>query len=78
MSFFLSQPSISTAETTEGNAVFRIQMLEAPPLIDQVIEPPDMPNRIYGWFNGASNMVELYITNHTGRLLSRVGTYQGE
>ena len=40
------------------------------------IDPPVAPNRLYGYYNGKSDMVELVITNGSGTRFLRVSTYK--
>jgi hypothetical protein len=41
------------------------------------LDPIQVPNRLYGWYNGSSDMVELFMTNSAGNRYIRVSTYSG-
>ena len=76
----IHNPSISTSDSESEAQAFRLEMLDGtqPDLsADAFISPPTFPNRLYGWYNGSSDMVELFMTNSAGNGYIRVSTYSG-
>ena len=49
-----------------------IPMLTAPPQLGVTLDTPVTPNQIRGWYNGSSDMVELYISSAGGTSWVRV------
>lgn len=76
----INNPSISTSDSASEAQAFRLEMLDGtqPDLSPRAfISPPTTPNRLYGWYNGSSDMVELFMTNSAGNGYVRVATYNG-
>ena len=76
----INNPSFSTSDSVVEEQSFRLEMLEGtqPDLsVDAFINPPTIPNRLYGWYNGSSDMVELFMTSSAGNRYIRVSTYSG-
>lgn len=76
----INNPSISTSDNTARAQEFRLEMLtgtqpDVSP--DALLDPLQVPNRLYGWYNGSSDMVELFMTNSSGNRYIRVSTYSG-
>ena len=74
----INNPSISTSDSVEEARAFRVEMLygDQPNIGPNVfITPPTTPNRLYGWYNGSTDMVELFMTNSAGNRYIRVSTY---
>ena len=73
--------AISTSDNTGRAQEFRLEMLTGPVQPDispnAFLDPLQVPNRLYGWYNGSSDMVELFITNSAGNRYLRVATYSG-
>ena len=75
----INNPSFSTSEDDSTKRSFRLDMLDQRPdlaLEADPIDPPVAPNRLYGFYNGSSDMVELVITNSTGTRYLRVATHR--
>ena len=76
----INNPSISTSDSTSEAQAFRLEMVSGTqPAVgpEAFIDPPVTPNRLYGWYNGATDMVELFMTNSAGNRYIRVSTYRG-
>jgi hypothetical protein len=75
----INNPSISTSDNASEAQAWRIEMTDTMPEINPnyFISPPVTPNRVYGWYNGASDMVELFMTNSAGNGYVRIGTFRG-
>jgi hypothetical protein len=74
----IQNPSIGTSDSEAQAIAFRLEMVDSQPDISPTafISPPVTPNRLYGWYNGASDMVELFMTNSAGNRYVRVATYR--
>ena len=76
----INNASFSTSDNESEAQAFRLEMLTGtqPDISNQtVIDPPASPNRLYGWYNGTSDMVELFVTSASGTRYLRVSTYRG-
>ena len=75
----INNPSISTSENLAEAIGLRLDVLtpQDPPDTspDFYLDPPDIPNRLYAWYNGSTDMVELYITDSAGARYLHVSTY---
>ena len=74
----INNASISTSDSASEAQAFRLEMLTGTqPDVSPgaFIDPPVTPNRLYGWYNGSSDMVELFMTNSSGNRYIRVATY---
>lgn len=78
----INNPSFSTSDNEANAQMFRLEMLEGAVQPDisreAFIDPPTIPNRLYGWYNGQSDMIELFITNSAGNKYLRVAAYGDE
>lgn len=63
--YISSQPITEDVETT-------IQLLASRPSITEIIDPPKAAGLIVGFFNGAIDVVELYIVSADGRRYIRI------
>ena len=76
----INNASISTSDSAAEAQAFRLEMLTGtqPDVSPSaLIDPPLTPNRLYGWYNGSSDMVELFMTTSAGNRYIRVSTYRG-
>ena len=76
----INNAAISTSDNTDRAQEFRLEMLEGvqPDVSPNAfLDPLQVPNRLYGWYNGSSDMVELFITNSAGNRYLRIATYSG-
>ena len=75
----INNPSFATSENFGTAQQWRIEMVQYQPDLSPayVIDPPDLPNRIYGWYNGMSDMVELFMTNSAGTGYVRMTSTSG-
>ena len=74
----INNPSFSTSDNESEAQALRLEVLTSPPDISpnaNLFDPPRTPNRLYGWYNGVSDMVELYMVNSSGTRFVRVSTY---
>lgn len=59
----------SESITTNTDAVIEIRYTE--PDTTALIDPPDTPNKLVGYYQGSTDVVRLYITDNSGlRLLA--------
>ena len=61
----ISRASIS-AVPLEDNTEFVIQMVASQPDTDEFLDPPLSPGKVFGFYNGATGFVELYVINNSG------------
>ena len=77
----INNPSISTSDNASEAQALRLELIGGNTQPDvspeAFISPPVTPNRLYGWYNGTSDMVELYIVNSAGNKYLRVTSYRG-
>ena len=75
----INNPAFSSSDNASEQQAFRLEILTSMPDISPgaIIDPPTTPNRLYGWYNGTNDMVELFITNSAGTRYMRVATYRG-
>ena len=55
-----------TSQSIEENTNVVIDMLSAPPDLNAIIDPLDIPGKLYGFYNGATGFVELYLVDKSG------------
>lgn len=60
----VNRPSITTTALKE--AFVSIEIMSSRPDLSIVIDPPDNPGRVVGFYNPQTDGVELYITSATG------------
>lgn len=58
-----------TSESITTNTNVVIEMLQAVPDLDELLDPLDTPGKLYGFYNGATGFVELYIVDKSGSQL---------
>lgn len=63
----VSMTSQSITENTD--AVIEVRYVE--PVLGDLLDPPETPNKLIGYYDGIANVVRLYIVDNSGlRLLS--------
>ena len=65
-------PVSMTSESIKTNTDAIIEVVYAEPDLNILLDPPDTPGRILGFFNGASGVINLYIVDNSGLRLMRV------
>ena len=68
----INASSISSIKTTQEYTVC-IEIVATPPQVGVVLDTPTDPGKIVGYFNMETGLVELYVANELGSILSRVG-----
>lgn len=68
----LDSPYFGSQETTNLAPAMRIEMLSEYPNPNLRLEPPKTPNSIVGFYNGATNAVELYMVSASGHYYVRM------
>ena len=73
----INRPSFSTIDTEDSVSSIRLKMLPGRPDMtpENLLDPPWPPGHIYAWYNGSTDMVELYMTNFNGTGFLRVSSY---
>lgn len=61
-----------TSQSIKANTDITIEMLESKPDTRAYLDTPVVPNVLCGFFNDATDSVELYITDSTGRRYIKV------
>jgi len=61
-----------TSETIQSNTESVIEIREVRPVVGVDMDPPDIPGRLIGYYNGATGWVELYVVSGSGRRLYRI------
>ena len=72
----INNPSISTSDNESEAQAWRLEMLDTQPDISPgaIFTELRPPNRVYGFYNGSSDMVEMYITSDSGNRWIRLTT----
>lgn len=61
-----------TDQSIEDNPDITLLLLTTRPDVNEYLDPPVTPNRMRGYYNGATGNVELYITDALGRRYIKV------
>ena len=69
----INRSSIASASITEDNFDVCIEILSTRPAIGAYLSTPTTPNKLVGYYDSVFNVVELYLTDNTGRRYLRVG-----
>ena len=69
----LENCAISTADVSLAGGTFLTFLDEAPNVLEP-LEIPLPPNKLYGWHNGTSDMVEMFVSSVDGRYLNRLAS----
>ena len=67
----INRTSITAQPITENTeSIIEIKDTRPDPFAE--IDPPEVPGRLIGYYNGASGFVELYVVAGSGRRLLRI------
>ena len=61
-----------TASSIVENTDVTIEIRRQQPRHNEILETPDVPNKLVGYFNGATGFVELYVIDPTGTKMLRI------
>ena len=61
-----------TSELIQESTDSVIEIRATRPDTSANLNPPDVPGRLIGYYNGASGFVELYVVSSTGNKLLRI------
>lgn len=67
----INRSSIS-AQAISDNTESIIEILEHRPRPEDVLDPPQTPGRLIGYYSGSSGFVELYVVSGSGLSLLRI------
>ena len=67
----VNRSSISAQAITE-NIESVIEIRSERPIPSIALDPPDIPGRLIGYYNGADDFVELYVVSGSGLFLLKV------
>lgn len=65
-------PVSMTSESVMTNTDAIIEVVYAEPNLNILLDPPSIPGRILGFFNGSTGVVNLYMVDNSGLRLLRV------
>ena len=72
MSSIIEPSSIGSKPITLMESDIKIEMLTEAPVIGKIFRPRRPPGQLCGYYNGNSNLVELYIVNADGEKFLKV------
>jgi len=61
-----------TAQSIKENFDATIEIRTQQPRHQEVLDPPETPNKLVGYFNGATGYVELYVVDPSGTKMLRI------
>lgn len=61
-----------TSQSISENTESIIEIRDSKPNPEVALDPPDIPGRVIGYFNGATGFVELYVVSGSGLNLLRI------
>ena len=61
-----------TAQSIKDNYDATIEIRTEQPRQNQALNPPQTPNKLIGYFNGATGYVELYVVDPSGYRLLKI------
>ena len=61
-----------TADSLLTNVDATIEIRETQPRHNMLLDPPETPNKLVGYLNGATGYVELYVVSSRGDRLLRI------
>lgn len=67
----INRSSLSS-QSISDNTESIIEIRESRPNTDTFLDPPDVPGRLIGYFNGSTGFVELYVVSGSGLNLLRI------
>ncbi|WGL30510.1 hypothetical protein SCRES1_gp83 [Synechococcus phage S-CRES1] len=65
-------PTSISSQSIKENTDVVIEMRYEKPSLTETFDPPDIPGRIIGYYNGATGFMELYVFNRSGTKLLQV------
>lgn len=68
----INPSAIGATPVTNGEVAFAIEMLAEQPSTSGVFTPARPAGQICGFYNGATDLVELYVVNNSGIRFVRV------
>lgn len=69
----INPSSIASASITQDNFDIPIEILGFRPALGQYYATATTPNKLVGYYDSINDVVELYLTDNTGRRYLRVG-----
>ena len=67
----INRTSLSS-QSIETNTNAIIEVLSSPPQLSQAFDPPQPPGKLIGYYNGAIDMVQLYVVTPNGLYLDKI------
>ena len=64
---------IATQDIRDPDSVFVIELVTTRPVVGVDFTPTRPPGQLLGFYNGATNVVELYVVNSNGNRFYRTG-----
>ena len=61
-----------TAQSIKDNYDAIIEIKTEQPRQNQTLDPPETPNKLIGYFNGATGYVELYVVDPSGYRILKI------
>ena len=65
-------PVSITSESVTTNTGTIIEVVYSEPDLGILLDPPDIPGRVLGFFNGSTGVINLYMVDNSGLRLLRV------
>lgn len=72
MSAVIEPSSIGSKPITLMESDIKIEMLTEPPVTGKMFRPRRPPGQLCGYYNGNSNLVELFVVNSNGERFLKV------
>lgn len=61
-----------TAQSIKEDFDATIEIRTTQPRHNQFLDPPETPNKLVGYFNGATGYVELYVVDPSGQKMLKI------
>lgn len=68
----INRSNLTASSIVTDNTEVVIEMLQEKPPLGVVLNPPELANKLVGYYNQKTGFVELYLTDGTGSRYSRV------
>jgi hypothetical protein len=65
-------PTSISSQSIKENTDVVIEIVYTRPSLTETFDPPEIPGRIIGYYNGSSGFMELYVFNRSGTGLLQV------
>lgn len=65
-------PSSVTTVSVQDQIPFAIELVSTQPVDNEVFSPTRLPGTLVGWYNGATDSVQLYIVNRAGNRFLKI------